>query len=73
MNQLKTISLNQNIKLTHLDLSHNQLKEINLAGNPILKKLVIAHNHINTNIDLTKSPELIYLDACHNYLLDMKV
>lgn len=73
MNQLKNISLNHNINLTHLDLSHNQLKEINLAGASKLKKLIIAHNNINTNIDISKCPQLIYLDASYNYLLDMKV
>ena len=66
-NNLKTIDLSNNKKLSYINCHHNQLKELDVSGLPLLKTFYCGHNAL-PSIDVSKNEKLEDFDCQDNHL-----
>ena len=66
-NNLTTIDLSNNKKLSYINCHHNQLKELDVSGLPLLKTFYCGHNAL-PSIDVSKNEKLEDFDCQDNHL-----
>ena len=66
-NNLTTIDLSHNKKLSYINCHHNQLKELDVSGLPLLKTFYCGHNAL-PSIDVSKNEKLEDFDCQDNHL-----
>lgn len=66
-NNLKTIDLSHNKKLSYLNCHHNKLEELDVSGLPLLKTFYCGHNELQS-IDVRKNEQLKDFDCQDNHL-----
>ena len=66
-NNLTTIDLSNNKKLSYINCHHNQLKELDVSGLPLLKTFYCGHNELQS-IDVSKNETLKDFDCQDNHL-----
>lgn len=66
-NNLKTIDLSHNKKLSYINCHHNQLKELDVSGLPLLKTFYCGYNELQS-IDVRKNEQLKDFDCQDNHL-----
>ena len=66
-NNLKTIDLSNNKKLSYINCHHNQLKELDVSGLPLLKTFYCGHNEL-PSINVRKNEMLEDFDCQDNHL-----
>lgn len=66
-NNLTTIDLSNNKKLSYINCHHNQLKELDVSGLPLLKTFYCGHNAL-PSIDVRKNEKLEDFDCQDNHL-----
>lgn len=66
-NNLKTIDLSHNKKLSYLNCHHNKLEELDVSGLPLLKTFYCGHNALSS-IDVSKNEKLEDFDCQDNHL-----
>ena len=66
-NDLTTIDLSHNKKLSYLNCHHNKLKELDVSGLPLLKTFYCGHNAL-PSIDVSKNEKLEDFDCQDNHL-----
>ena len=71
-NNLKTIDLSNNKKLSYINCHHNQLKELDVSGLPLLKTFYCGHNAL-PSIDVSKNEKLEDFDCQDNHLDTLNV
>lgn len=71
-NQLKSVDVSQNTKLTHLDLGENQITQINVAPLVNLVELSVDNNQLGA-IDLLTNIKLKVLDLEDNKLQSLQI
>ncbi len=71
-NQLESVDVSQNSKLTHLDLGENRLTQINLAPLVNLTELSLDNNQLSA-IDLSRNTQLKLLDLEDNQLQALQI
>lgn len=64
---LKTIDLSHNKKLSYLNCHHNKLEELDVSGLPLLKTFYCGHNELQS-IDVSKNETLKDFDCQDNHL-----
>ena len=71
-NNLKTIDLSNNKKLSYINCHHNQLKELDVSGLPLLKTFYCGYNAL-PSIDVSKNEKLEDFDCQDNHLDTLNV
>ena len=71
-NNLKTIDLSNNKKLSYINCHHNQLKELDVSGLPLLKTFYCGHNEL-PSINVSKNEQLEDFDCQDNHLDTLNV
>ena len=71
-NNLTTIDLSNNKKLSYINCHHNQLKELDVSGLPLLKTFYCGHNAL-PSIDVSKNEKLEDFDCQDNHLDTLNV
>ncbi len=71
-NDLTTIDLSHNKKLSYLNCHHNKLKELDVSGLPLLKTFYCGHNAL-PSIDVSKNEKLEDFDCQDNHLDTLNV
>ena len=71
-NNLKTIDLSNNKKLSYINCHHNQLKELDVSGLPLLKTFYCGDNAL-PSIDVSKNEKLEDFDCQDNHLDTLNV
>jgi len=71
-NQLTTINLSQNTKLTDLNVAENQLTSLDINSNVLLKELDCQRNQI-TDLNVSKNIKLVSLKAMVNQLTALEL
>lgn len=71
-NNLKTIDLSNNKKLSYINCHHNQLKELDVSGLPLLETFYCGHNAL-PSIDVSKNEKLEDFDCQDNHLDTLNV
>ncbi len=71
-NQLTTLDLSNNTKLTRVECVYNQLTQLNLSNNSNLTQLECDNNRL-TGLDLSDSPQLTWLTCDNNQLTLLRV
>ena len=71
-NNLKTIDLSNNKKLSYINCHHNQLKELDVNGLPLLKTFYCGYNAL-PSIDVSKNEKLEDFDCQDNHLDTLNV
>jgi hypothetical protein len=71
-NQLESVDVSQNTKLTHLDLGENQITQINVAPLVNLDELSVDNNQLGA-IDLSTNTKLKVLDLEDNKLQSLQI
>lgn len=66
-NNLKTIDLSHNKKLSYLNCHHNKLEELDVSGLPLLKTFYCGQNELQS-IDVSKNEKLKDFDCQDNHL-----
>lgn len=66
-NDLTTIDLSHNKKLSYLNCHHNKLKELDVSGLPLLETFYCGHNAL-PSIDVSKNEKLEDFDCQDNHL-----
>ena len=66
-NNLKTIDLSNNKKLSYINCHHNKLEELDVSGLPLLKTFYCGHNAL-PSIDVSKNEKLEDFDCQDNHL-----
>lgn len=66
-NNLKTIDLSHNKKLSYLNCHHNKLEELDVSGLPLLKTFYCGSNELQS-IDVRKNEQLKDFDCQDNHL-----
>lgn len=66
-NNLKTIDLSNNKKLSYINCHHNKLEELDVSGLPLLKTFYCGHNAL-PSIDVRKNEQLKDFDCQDNHL-----
>ena len=66
-NDLTTIDLSHNKKLSDLNCHHNKLKELDVSGLPLLETFYCGHNAL-PSIDVSKNEKLEDFDCQDNHL-----
>lgn len=66
-NNLTTIDLSNNKKLSYINCHHNQLKELDVSGLPLLKTFYCGQNKLQS-IDVRKNEQLKDFDCQDNHL-----
>ena len=66
-NNLTTIDLSNNKKLSYINCHHNQLKELDVSGLPLLKTFYCGQNAL-PSIDVSKNEKLEDFDCQDNHL-----
>lgn len=66
-NNLKTIDLSNNKKLSYINCHHNKLEKLDVSGLPLLKTFYCGHNELQS-IDVRKNEELKDFDCQDNHL-----
>lgn len=66
-NNLTTIDLSNNKKLSYINCHHNQLKELDVSGLPLLETFYCGHNAL-PSIDVSKNEKLEDFDCQDNHL-----
>lgn len=66
-NNLTTIDLSHNKKLSYLNCHHNKLKELDVSGLPLLETFYCGHNAL-PSIDVSKNEKLEDFDCQDNHL-----
>lgn len=66
-NNLKTIDLSNNKKLSYINCHHNKLEELDVSGLPLLKTFYCGHNELQS-IDVRKNEQLKDFDCQDNHL-----
>lgn len=66
-NNLTTIDLSNNKKLSYLNCHHNKLEELDVSGLPLLKTFYCGHNAL-PSIDVSKNEKLEDFDCQDNHL-----
>ena len=66
-NNLKTIDLSHNKKLSYINCHHNQLNELDVSGLPLLETFYCGHNAL-PSIDVSKNEKLEDFDCQDNHL-----
>lgn len=71
-NDLTTIDLSHNKKLSYLNCHHNKLKELDVSGLPLLETFYCGHNAL-PSIDVSKNEKLEDFDCQDNHLDTLNV
>ena len=71
-NNLTTIDLSNNKKLTYINCHHNQLNELDVSGLPLLETFYCGHNAL-PSIDVSKNEKLEDFDCQDNHLDTLNV
>lgn len=71
-NNLKTIDLSHNKKLSYINCHHNQLKELDVSGLPLLKTFYCNYNEL-PSINVSKNEKLEDFDCQNNHLDTLNV
>ena len=71
-NNLKTIDLSNNKKLSYINCHHNQLKELDVSGLPLLETFYCGHNAL-PSIDVSKNEKLEDFNCQNNHLDTLNV
>lgn len=66
-NNLTTIDLSNNKKLSYINCHHNKLEELDVSGLPLLKTFYCGHNALSS-IDVSKNEKLEDFDCQDNHL-----
>lgn len=66
-NNLTTIDLSNNKKLSYINCHHNKLEELDVSGLPLLKTFYCGHNAL-PSIDVSKNEKLEDFDCQDNHL-----
>ena len=66
-NNLKTIDLSHNKKLSYINCIYNKLEELDVSGLPLLKTFYCGHNAL-PSIDVSKNEKLEDFDCQDNHL-----
>lgn len=66
-NNLTTIDLSHNKKLSYINCHHNKLEELDVSGLPLLKTFYCGHNALSS-IDVSKNEKLEDFDCQDNHL-----
>ena len=71
-NNLTTIDLSNNKKLSYINCHHNQLNELDVSGLPLLETFYCGHNAL-PSIDMSKNEKLEDFDCQDNHLDTLNV
>ena len=71
-NNLKTIDLSHNKKLSYINCHHNQLKELDVSGLPLLKTFYCNYNEL-PSINVSKNEKLEDFNCQNNHLDTLNV
>ena len=71
-NNLTTIDLSNNKKLSYINCHHNQLNELDVSGLPLLETFYCGHNAL-PSIDVSKNEKLEDFDCQDNHLDTLNV
>lgn len=71
-NNLKTIDLGHNKKLSYINCHHNQLKELDVSGLPLLKTFYCNYNEL-PSINVSKNEKLEDFNCQNNHLDTLNV
>ena len=71
-NNLTTIDLSHNKKLSYINCHHNQLNELDVSGLPLLETFYCGHNAL-PSIDVSKNEKLEDFDCQDNHLDTLNV
>lgn len=71
-NELTSLDLSKNTKLTWLDCSDNQIKNLDVSGMPELEQLFCSRNQIQS-LDVSNNTKLTWLDCGGNKLASLNV
>lgn len=71
-NNLTTIDLSKNPKLTYLNVGSNKLSSLNLSDNPLLESVDCQRNNL-TSIDISHNPKLTYFNCMVNQISGLDV
>ncbi|QCX01642.1 T9SS type A sorting domain-containing protein [Aggregatimonas sangjinii] len=72
LNQLSSVDLSNNSRLTFVELGNNQLTQVNLSGSPLLTNLNLYNNNLQT-LDISNLPALVRLAAENNALTELDI
>ena len=73
INNLSSLNLSSNTKLTYLNCGNNQLASLNISDLTALKYLVCSKNNNLTTLNLSSNTALTYLDCNDNKLTSLNL
>jgi len=71
-NQLTTLDLSANVRLSELYCDDNKLTSLNVSNNTLLKMFMCRNNQLTT-LDLSKSKKLMYFYCNNNQLTSIQI